>query len=342
MANGKTSWNLGTCIPETILGPEGDVATRHPSLKCLKLTTDPSCNDGGGRNEISLSSFRHIESFSWRAPNGGDVHALSDAIKSNSKHLRILELDFIDWQNFMERLGYDDSDDEEVQRDFFETDILRLDEQPFAPIFPALRELSLTEVSLTPAVALTINSNALKSLRIRKCPGWDHFLSGLGQTQPPLRLKTLEIQEHFSYEAEDNAIEEFLKASEGLEELFMTRILYFESNLDRWGCLRGHESTLKRLVQDECWYWPNERIESPELRQSSEDPSQHPFERFNLECIGLSCPSERLVSNPGFTTQCVCSFKVPETDKGAQTEAHLIAFHHQVFIKAAAYPPVKS
>ncbi|KAI8710562.1 hypothetical protein NCS52_01556300 [Fusarium sp. LHS14.1] len=72
------SWDLQTCIPEAILGPQGIITTRQRLLRALSIITDPDCHDEPAipatqGSTIELGNFRKLKSLRWRAPRSGDV-----------------------------------------------------------------------------------------------------------------------------------------------------------------------------------------------------------------------------------------------------------------------------
>ncbi|EWG38469.1 hypothetical protein FVEG_14894 [Fusarium verticillioides 7600] len=108
------SWDLGTCLPPEIFGVNGVVPLQQSSLQSLSLITDPTCRACyDGECEIDLSPFSSLESLSWIGPTSDNLHALTVALQNNSTHLRNLKLDFLNWHELREYLGYfsDDEDD---------------------------------------------------------------------------------------------------------------------------------------------------------------------------------------------------------------------------------------
>lgn len=302
-------------MPSGILGSHGIIPLKQPFLRSISLTTDSSCSHFYNSDcEIDLSSFRHLQSLRWRAPNPDNLNALSVAIERNSVHLRKLELDFVNWPKLWDSIGYDsdekEDDDGNAEQYYFAGEVLRLNRRSPRPLFPAIRELSLSQVPLAAAVARAINFDTLVSLTLRMCPAWDEFIGRVVQLNLPIKLRTLEIQESdkVSRSMGEDALSDFLDAFEGLEELFISHSGPAGS-LELWNHVVRHHATLRRLVHhqrtvnidyespyfEEEFDLPDLEITGRDMRQIREDPSKNPLARLNLECIGLACIPERLV-----------------------------------------------
>ncbi|KAI8710323.1 F-box domain-containing protein [Fusarium sp. LHS14.1] len=145
------SWDLGTCIPGGIFGPEGIITSRQKSLHAICLTTDQHCGRGEvhmhpypclQKSVIKLENFGNLIVLRWRAPHYEDIPTLSSAITGNRGHLQNLELDFIDWG---EIVGYDALGEDACP---FSRAILQMPPTLSSPLFPQLRELSLSHTHI--------------------------------------------------------------------------------------------------------------------------------------------------------------------------------------------------
>ncbi|KAF5688000.1 f-box-like domain-containing protein [Fusarium denticulatum] len=302
------SWDLGTCVPPEILGVNGIVPLQQPSLRSLSLVTDPTCRTYyDGECEIDLSSFCNLQSLSWRGPNSDNLDVLTVALKNNSTHLRILELDFVNWPELREYLGYF-SDDEDDMTNYFADVVLGLNRRSPRPLFPRIRVLSLSQVPLSTTMAHAFNFETLSSLTLRMCPNCDQFVERVVQLNHPIKLKKLEMQESdASHEWSETFLLDFLNAFEGLEELFISESGP-NSALELWGHVAHRHPTLKRLVSHQRRINTNEdspHFEKPcdmpdlgifgrSMCRIKEDPSQNPLTKLDLEFIGLACIPKRL------------------------------------------------
>lgn len=302
-------------MPSEILGPQGVITLHQRSLESLTLTTDPTC-DRGHFNNIYLSPFRELRSLCWKAPSIGSLHPLSVVIRSNSAHLQELDLDFVNWEELRRLLGYDG--DKEEGENYFPDTILQLPTHSHQPYFPNIRILSLSQVPLTAAMASAINFPALVSLTLRDCPNWDKFLERVLEQKQPIRLRTLEIQytPESLKEYQTLVVNQFLAAFDGLEELFIREPGPLDS-LEFWDLVAGHRKTLKRFANHQRTRYTGDGIHydydsrdmgvsKPNLYQFREGRRLNPLTKLDLECIGLSCVPEVLVSidisNLGFST----------------------------------------
>ncbi|RYO86791.1 hypothetical protein DL764_008959 [Monosporascus ibericus] len=258
-----------------------------------------------------LSPFRHLQSLCWKAPTIDNLETLSDAIRLNAARQQKLDLDFVDWPDLRQSLGYESDDEEDEAQSYFADIVLELNGRSPRPYFPDIRVLSLSQVPLNAAMALAINFNTLVSLTLRKCPSWDKFLERVLERNYSIRLRTLEIQDSESASQGFGrfVLGDFLDAFEGLEELSIIEPGPADS-IEVWNHAAHHRATLKKFVyhqrivrivdlDEESPYFeehdlPNLAIIGPQMRQIKEDPSQNPLARLDLECIGLACVPDRL------------------------------------------------
>ncbi|KAI8670234.1 hypothetical protein NCS55_00768700 [Fusarium keratoplasticum] len=257
--------------------------------------------------ERGLLAFHYLDSLCWRSPHADDLETLAGAIRNNAKHLYELELDFVNWQTLRGDLGYD-SDDEGEGLGFFVGSMLQLGEPVPGPVFVSLRDLSLCQVPLSAVMARTIKFDTLRSLTLRKCPDWHRFIERVVRLGHPIRLKALEIQdcEYVSGTMGEYALEVFLEAFKGLEELFLD-IPRPTSTLELWNCVAIHQATLKRFVQHHTVVGRAGELASFEgvdlldrglhwhdLSNNKEKPWNNPLMGLDLEFIGVNYIPEPL------------------------------------------------
>ncbi|KAK4062576.1 hypothetical protein Purlil1_14210 [Purpureocillium lilacinum] len=153
-----------------------------------------------------------------------------------------------------------------------------------------------------------ISFESLVSLTLRNCPGWDTFLARAARLKCRIQLTTFELHsETVSPLWTQNTLVEFLGAFRGLEELFVSQAGPVDS-LALWDCIACHESTLKRLVQQQSaintemmapYFEGAHIIWDPAIfgrsaRDMRDDPCQSPFAQLDLEYVGIGYAPERL------------------------------------------------
>jgi hypothetical protein len=196
----------------------------------------------------------------------------------------------------------------------FARDILQLPPGGTKRMFPALQRLSLSAVSFKSAeenIASAFDFGSLRSLRIRRCPGWPSLLHHAVHSNPEdIRLKSLEIQSGVDLDGlvdTGKVVTDFLRAFVGLEEYFISTGALFPSTLELWRSLFFHKSTLRKFVHHQRTIDDNleRECDPPDLSLLPEDfanlvrdQSQNPFGGLDLECIGLCCVSQHLVWYP--------------------------------------------
>jgi hypothetical protein len=136
---------------------------------------------------MDLSALRQLRSLRWRAPGVRHFDTLCLAIGNNSERLQSLELDFIYLGDLMRDLELEYNPFDGFS--WCENRVFGLARQSPHPLFPAIRELCLTQVPLDPAMARALNFDTLVSLRLRECPNAHHFLEHLLTLCRPIKLK---------------------------------------------------------------------------------------------------------------------------------------------------------
>jgi len=297
------SWNVRTCVPPSILGPSGYLPLRQPQIESLRLVAD-----GSGRPaeephpRLALSAFSHLRYLSctglWREE---DRAALADALQQISDQLVEFELDMISCRDV------DEDWEENLEDTFvFSRDILRL---PRAGnrMFPGLRVLALSAVSLTPDLRDMMNQfdfGLLRSLTLRLTPGWEELLDHLTRSRPPIGLRFLEIQSTTEdSDMHGRSIGPFLESFDGLEALFLWTASS-EDTLRIWRSARRHQATLRRFVhhqrmsvdqESDVEDWDSHDLSLRSVAALGDDPSQNPLGELDLESLGLCCLYDFLV-----------------------------------------------
>ncbi|KAK3299269.1 uncharacterized protein B0H64DRAFT_387927 [Chaetomium fimeti] len=305
------SWGLGACVPSGALGPSGFVTLQNHSLRSLSLITNTFCNEEPDEwCAVDLSSFSQLQSLCWIAPNGLALDTLSTAIQRNSERLRRLELDFVCWESL--RYYLDSRSEEKVQQEDWCAKFFGLTTQPARLIFPAIRELSFTDLPLMADVACAVNFGTLRSLTLRRCLGWDTFLARATELNLPVRLKTFELHiiDHTPDGWGRTVIQDFLNGFKGLEDFFIDEPEQGET-LSFWDNVARHQPTLKKFVHHQrtagqaahsrVSFGSEEVVEDlsllpREMDRIRDDPSANPLNNLDLGFIGLSCHPNRLRS----------------------------------------------
>ncbi|CAH0046306.1 unnamed protein product [Clonostachys solani] len=320
------SWDLGTCIPAEILGSNGILPQKHPQLQSLSVSGDFLCNRGV---KISVSAFRSLQRLRWRAPNGRQVNALSEAIENNASHLKELEIDFARWKTLESSIQYPYGGlGGGISRKVFGvgsqglltacTQLAGIPSPPQGIIFKEIRSLSLTEVPLTADLARAINFQTLESLKLRTCPDWFDFLDAIVEDKVELNLKAFELTDDLGeyqktqdgyYDACVASMAAFLASFKGLEQLHLAAFGPRDTAAAWQGYARDHGESLKSLVfHDRSANWDRQSYGSGEVsdypyllslgqvKLFEEDPSQNPLSLFNLNFLGVCCRTDYLKS----------------------------------------------
>lgn len=314
-------WDMGCCVPETILGRNGLLPRMHPSLKSLRLITDPNCDC----HQPDLSTFRNLKSICWKGTPNKSHRLLEKVIKNNAHHLDSLELDLPQvWKKHPPLSVYVRRPPGDGNSGYF-GNTLKLHQHTTQPVFQQLTSLVLVHAPLGPAMVGMINFEVLRSLTLRLCPGWGPFTQRIVKMGFPIKLKTFELHHDSSASFEyrqievdeqnpkvsritgepkpgQSEVEEFIDACQGLEELFLN-LPKPDDARSLWKHIAHHEASLKRLVlhhrtryyNRSVDYWKKVDLPSLGLTEHGNEnrtyhhPSQNPIGELKLECLSLCC-----------------------------------------------------
>lgn len=249
------SWDLGICIPESILGSEGYLTKKQTAIKSLSLITTGICHRNRLIQEeiVILSNFPRLRKFSWKGLSSTEeLNSLRGLFFRTFRVLEELELDFFNWKVVIKgenRLSFTEA-------------ILPHETNGNIQQLRSLKRLSLTEFGFeetTKQITKAFNIRNLQSLTLRNCTGIDTFLSTIVKAGLVLRLKSLEVV------TKDRAIGpngsgespliRFLRSFEGLIHFHL--MLRTEKSYPKhwpsyyWNAVLHHSSTLKRLIYHE-------------------------------------------------------------------------------------------
>ncbi|KAH7208455.1 uncharacterized protein BKA55DRAFT_600064 [Fusarium redolens] len=305
------SWDMGTCIPASVLGPEGIINKCQSNLRNLNLITDWQCYRSDPfwltsgceqRSELSLQGLKSLRRLSWKAPHEEDLFALSCVVDINKKHLEALELDFIEWDTSAGRSFRYGNGTPDVCP--LLGDVLHLSPIAGGAIFPELRELGLSEAAIGPKLALAIDFSVLRVLKLRGCYGWCEFLEHLTASRVKLEITTFELIAAGDKSPEvgirDDTIEEFLASFTGLQELYLLVSAPWFPGGQFSSAIANHRATLRQCVLDGLW----ENIpEEPERRVLAAPFGEEFLGILDLEAVGLINDPHTLVPRASVSAQ---------------------------------------
>ena len=307
-----TSWDLGSCIPEDILGTSGYLQREQTHLESLSLNTGAPTDTNGYsyppdlplENQpppLELDAFRHLRRLSWTgillAP---ELESLQVFLAANKEILEMLELDFVDWSLVNRACEVELADDDPLA---FTKHILPLSENPSTNAFPALTTLLLSVVCLPTNPDATVSAfdfSQLRSLRLHRCLNTHLLLRAILQGALSLKLESFDcVMDDFAekFERGGSILNAFLRSFSSLRQLYLmiaplgeiTTEQYFES-------IAYHAASLKRLVYHEV---------TPETDISSGRDKFLAFETPNLSC-GSTGAMTRLMQNASLESLGCC------------------------------------
>ena len=299
------SWDLGTCIPETILGAEGYLTKNQTAIESLSLITGTICHQRPMFNPeiVVLTNFPNLRKFSWKGLSSTrELDSLRGLFRCNYEVLEELELDFLDWRsvtidNVKMYTGLVDPSFTEL--------ILPHDTNRVVQQFKSLKRLSLSEFGFektTQQITRAFNITNLRSLTLRNCSGALTFLATILDTGLVLRLKSLELIVRERLWEFNGSLESpligFLQSFEGLEHFHLLRRARPDephgSLSVYWNAILHHSSTLKRLVYHERHegypdgFWTDEGLQRPSEDLAETHCYNSCLTQMRLECFGIA------------------------------------------------------
>ncbi|EFR02053.1 hypothetical protein MGYG_05056 [Nannizzia gypsea CBS 118893] len=243
---GSFTWELGSCVPQDILGSNGYLPLKQKNLTSIRLITDASC----APMNYSLSPFTRLTSLSWHGVREReDLTALRECLRVCSHQLVHLDLDFLPRDKIR-----DGEFDFKSNNSSFTYELLKPFPDHHRVSFPKVRELSLANVSLLYTEELTeaFKFSSMRSLTFRYCPDLEELLEYFLFLDEPFYIDRLEIQAWAEITFEDNpeetdlgtAILNFIGMTRDLKELFLSTSRCPEA----WIAIFHHSHTLRNLV----------------------------------------------------------------------------------------------
>ena len=269
------SWELGTCIPQELLGPRGYLTERQKALESLSLITGASCKRNMDHQAPSLIlwKFMSLRKLSWKSLRSRlEIESLCTLLKANCGILKELELDFGDpigpvgWQL---HYGVPTGTATEPTGNSLLKHILPRSPSGSAKLFSSLNSLSLSAISLkgmTEEIAHVFHVNRFRTLKLHNCPGTLDFFTTIIDAEKPLQLTSLDLMledlpslrlqlepdtDKLDYlDSMESPLIQLLLSFQGLEDL---RIMLKPKMVTEkyWKGIYNHKSTLRRLVYHE-------------------------------------------------------------------------------------------
>lgn len=188
---------------------------------------------------------------------------------------------------------------------FFARSVLGIKSGEEKELLQSLESLSLHVVSFQSVpteMMYVLNLTKLHTLKLWNCPYSLDLLSAISNTAQSLRYKSFELVIDLSYLEEpdshagihDTVVSSFLKAFEGLEDLYLRLPQPTNWDVVAQG-IRNHSSTLHRLVLHTGDEIPPENGLIP-----LEGDTQQLYIDANLSCIGISTPIYCWVRSPSY------------------------------------------
>jgi hypothetical protein len=290
-------WDMGTCIPNAILGGKGYLVTHQNSIRKLSLITELNCESGGP----PLKEFTNLQELSWRGLlSSNDCESLKEFLELHHEKLTRLELDFIDWAGVKDYFDLDDDDESEDDDEDEPTPLLDLilpkREDDYEDFLPNLQTFSLSAASFKGSwnrLMDGFNLHSVKELQLLNCERAVELLDFMARTgvcldatKVELVLRKVEMIE-FEFDLVD-----FLLPFNRLEDLF----LMFESDYADQCYAKmvlRYRNTLRRLVfhrrhycmAEKAPYW--EEYCDSSLEDTEGGAFGEIFRETKLESVGL-------------------------------------------------------
>ena len=285
-----TSWDLGSCVPEELLGTNGYLQREQKDLESLSLSTGAP-TDIQVRNghvvylmkppaPLELDAFQQLRRLSWTGIRlVPELESLRIFLAANRKILEMLELDFTEW-NLVDCAGKT-----RLPKDhplvFSEHD-LPVSENPSSSAFPALTILQLSTVCLPTnpdATVSAFNFSQLRSLRLHRCKNTHLLLRAIVQGALSLKLESFDcMMDDFAEKVDcgGSSLNAFLRYFNSLRRLYLRIAPLGEITTEQYlESMIYHAANLKQLVYHET---------TPETYFTSGKDKYLAFETPNLSC----------------------------------------------------------
>ena len=262
-SNEFSSWDVGTCPPAPLMGPQGCLTLLQRNIRHLSLVTDGSCwypeNFEDDSPSPMLSTFTSLQTVSWRGLcRKNEFLSLSDCLQANSQHLRALLLhSALCMEPYTQIRRYCRSYLREPS-DLIANFLPELEFSTISKVFPSLKSLELTGLPINITefqTSPTVDISRLHTLIVRSCVHVAQLLRSITYYNESIHLHTLELSQDtiFDFDAKiSNYIPGFLKSFTGLRSLYILLNGFYVKTWDE--IVEGvmhHCSSLKSLVVHE-------------------------------------------------------------------------------------------
>lgn len=301
------SWNVGSGVPESLLGIGGYLPTLQKKIQALSLITYGSPFELPFEENTStegIRMFKSVQKFVWKGLRSREeFKSLRSFLRYNSKHLRHLEL-------HMGNCGIrttDNFDDEfgiPSVKSF--VDRIQLRNKTSQLSFPDLRILSLrhTEYIASNEIITMFPFDKLLKLTMIDCLFECRLLKMVSDQYSNIRLKYLELVIYRKHAPSLHELPVFLKRFCGLEHLYLCIFDSIKDEIKRmWQAILHHSSSLQRLLYQEDstddLHSASVVTRVPHISlYSSDRPLRFPC----IESLGVHEPIQCLVNAKSFET----------------------------------------
>jgi hypothetical protein len=296
------SWNMGACVPETILGPGGYLAQHQTRLEEIKLVTEGMCQGDGP--PFDLSPFVQLRKFGWTGMQSRtDMKTLARILARVSHQLLELELDFCDGNPPKRDMELT----EEQYDEYFTRRVLGLSRGDEKCFFPVIQVLSLTHIpfaSMAEELACAFDFGDLRALKIQLCDGWEGFLLTAGRVSCLDQLESLDIHTNYLQDMHTHqVVSDFLGSFQSLRKLAVATSASWATS-DLWAAANHHKATLKALVHRTSSL--SDEYENMEYRRRGRKKTMYSSEHLvdvGLEFLAVNCSPESILVKYSWPTR---------------------------------------
>ena len=226
-------------MPRWLLDFSGYLPTQQNRIESLSLITAFRCGlNIDGKSSPALSGFNCLRRFSWIGLSAKeDFLALHDALQANRKSLEELSLDLIVC-----------SEDNNA----FVLEVFKpVKSRGITLLLKALSLSAFSFHSITYEMIHAFNLGNLRSLKLLRCPDSLSFLEAVVASCHAIRLTSFELVLGSETPETPHALQIFLQAFKGLENLFISINNPEDIEYPYWRSILHRRATLKRIVYHE-------------------------------------------------------------------------------------------